>query len=408
MININDSSGENQFVNKKGGHYMKILHLMQREKFTRSQVAFYNNRMDRNIHEICYVNFDNISQIDFTLEIAQHEFFLDKKIGGYQLKEFVKFLKKYDYIVIHSLFIGPKIMMRIIKERLIKKIIWIEWGYDLYVPKVRFTNYIKNRRGLRTFIKDRISQYFKNNVNTFVGIFPPDCDYYKQIFPRSKAKVHYAPYCEADVPNEFLTPYKSTSSLEKSIQNNDTIYIQVGHNGNQMLNHIETLNSLKKFKDENIKILLPLSYAGGKEYVDKVQKTAEELFPGKVICLREMMDPNDYFNLISRVDIAVFNTFRQCGLGNIYRMIFRNVKIFMSGQGMMYDYFVDNGVPVQNFDLINNMSFKEFTKLVKIKDKEKFDKFIYKLSHMDWEISCWNDLYNNLPGKIPQNCGEDN
>ena len=44
-------------------------------------------------------------------------------------------------------------------------------------------------------------------------------------------------------------------------------------------------------------------------------------------CLRSFMPKDEYFELLDRIDIAIFQTYRQCGLGNIYQMIFRNVKL---------------------------------------------------------------------------------
>ena len=162
------------------------------------------------------------------------------------------------------------------------------------------------------------------------------------------------------------------------------------------MNHIRVLENLSKFKDENIRIILPLSYGGTKEYADEVVDYAEREFPGKVIALRKFMPKEEYFKLIEKVEIAIFDTDRQCALGNIERFIFRNVKVYLSENGVMYKYFFDLGVPVQKCESINKLSFEEFIIQPTIKNRELFMKYIKSLSSIDQTVEKWTYIYESL------------
>ncbi len=94
-------------------------------------------------------------------------------------------------------------------------------------------------------------------------------------------------------------------------------------------NHKEVLNSLKHFAEEKIKIFLPLSYGNDNDkYATEVAEYAEKLFPGKIMALKDFMKADEYFELMKRIDIAIFDTQRQCGLGNINRMVCRMFNIY--------------------------------------------------------------------------------
>jgi hypothetical protein len=126
-----------------------------------------------------------------------------------------------------------------------------------------------------------------------------------------------------------------------------------------MLNHIEVLNQLTKYQNENIRIYLPLSY-GDKNYGDQVEKYAKNLFGDKVVCLRNMMTKSDYMDFLSMIDIAIFNTSRQIGLGNITPLLYMGKKIFMPAGSIMYEYYKSVGVEVFDSNQLNNMEFSQF------------------------------------------------
>ena len=370
---------------------MKTIHIMRKEKFTKSISEFYDKYFANDGHTILYLREGQETMLNDSLSIEQKEMFWDSSVKS--TVKLLNIVKKYDCIVLHSLFLDDKAKgLFLLNRSVMKKLIWIEWGFDLYSWRGEWT-------GINKAIHEYLNTTFRTKVYAMVGIFPPDCDYYRNEYPESKTKVFYAPYCSAKVAKELqdYTPYRQ---LRESREKGQEIYIQVGHNAMESLNHKEVLDSLKHFAEEKIKIFLPLSYGNDNDkYATEVAEYAEKLFPGKVRALKDFMKADEYFELMKRIDIAIFDTQRQCGLGNINRMVCRNVKLYMPKDSVMYKYFRENGVPIQDFNDIENLSFQEFISDFEITDQEEFDKFILHFSDMPAKVEKWKNIYNSVTQK---------
>lgn len=370
---------------------MKFIHLMKKEKFTEGVVKFYDRYFDNGEHEILYINKKGSeSLINPDIRIKQMELSLSDDIFEKNLTLY-SFLKKqkFDYLVLHSLFLSSvEKAMFLVTPSLLDKIVWIEWGADLYSWK-------DGGKGAKRKIKNRINYVFRNRLKHIVCIFPPDIDYFKTEFPRSRARIYYAQY-ESYPPMSEYAEYSQCSCLRDCISKGETIYIQVGQNSLPTLNHIEVLNTLQKFKDENIKIFLPLSYGGTEEYAKKVAEYAEKLFPGKIIILKDFLPQEKYFELTKKISIAIFHTERQCALGNIHTFNFRNVKVYLSESGVMYHYFLNRGVPVKKYEDIEKMSYQEFIEPQVVTEKGEFQNYLDELSNIQYAVEQWKLIYTDL------------
>ena len=237
----------------------------------------------------------------------------------------------------------------------------------------------------------------RKSVNTVVAIFPPDVDIYKKKFPNSKAKVFYAPYNGGTIIPQYYNNIYDKPKLAVH-DSGSPVYIQVGNNAKKEHNHIKTLSDLEKFKDENIVIFMPLSYGSDKEYADKVEEYAVSLFgKEKTLALRQMMERKAYFELLDKIDIAIFNTKRQIGLGNINSLIWQKTKIYMQTDNPMFGYFHDNGVSICDYNDIAKSDFNKFCKPQDDYNEEKFSKYIYERTHLEVGVKKWQNVYDSLP-----------
>jgi dTDP-N-acetylfucosamine:lipid II N-acetylfucosaminyltransferase len=114
-----------------------------------------------------------------------------------------------------------------------------------------------------------------------------------------------------------------------------------------------------------------LSY-GDMEYGNQVEQHAKTLFGDKVVCIREMMSEEDYMDFLSTIDIAIFNTPRQIGLGNITPLLYMEKKIFMPAGSVMYDYYRSLNIEICDYGQIDKMEFDWFTKPVDMKNAKRF------------------------------------
>lgn len=362
----------------------KFLHLMRMTNFTASIVQFYESFFSNSNHTICYnVKKGDECPIDVSLGIKQIEY---RSQGGKitRLKAFIHYLFEYDYIVLHGLhciddFSGlvyclPKYIFK-------KKVIWIEWGGDLYEQS-------------RSKVKNYLCSRVKKSVGTVVAIFPPDADTYKKKYPSSKARVIYAPYCGPFIPDFYKTIYNYSSLLNHP--KDKPIFVQIGNNAKEENHHIEVLEDLSRYKNDNIVVFLPLCYGNSSEYICSVQNLAEKLFPGKTYILREMMDRKQYFNLLNEVDIAIFNTDRQIGLGNLYFLIWKRAKIYMNHATPMFEYFRNEGVPISDYSSLKSQSFKAFCEPQSDYDEVKFRHYINSHTSIEERVNAWRAVYDCL------------
>lgn len=369
---------------------MKILHVMKREKFTAPVVGLYNKYFSNGEHEILYLNECGKNSLIYSeFGIGQREVFLpgnlfaDMKILKVAFHE-----KQYDWIVLHSLLMPNSVKAFLYTDRrILKKVVWIEWGADLYT-------WCSQKKTVKGLLRNHVEYALRTKLHTTVCIFPPDCEVYREYFPKSKAEVFYAPYC--GIGNALTyDQYKYTSRLDREFVPDDPVLIQVGHSATPAIDHKATLKQLSRFANQNIKILLPLSY-GNDDYADSVQAYAEELFADKVICLRQMMPLEEYKALIDKVDIAIFDTYRQIALGNIRPMIFHNTKVFLPENSVMYKYFKSGGVPLSKTEDLNDISFNEFIKSALPEDNDKFQTFLKNNFSEVNSVGFWLTIYDKL------------
>lgn len=381
---------------------MRVIHLiMGKEKFTKGVADLYNESFHDGQHEICYLIEDGESTcIRSEITIPQYEVCLKRgDLGGIKYsKEILALMKHFDYVVLHSFCIGNALALYLFFHLSYcrKHLVWVEWGADLYDFKVYKDSKLKNK------ISYIVKKAIRENVNSVICIFPPDCEYFREKYPRSKARVFYAPYISGKTSTRQYEYHSMISRLKETKENGEPIYIQIGHNAQKQLNHIESLKVLSKFKDENIMLVLPLSYCAEPKYFEEIEQYLKNVFPGKYIILKDFIPREEYFKIISRIDIAIFYTYRQTALSNIYEMINNNVKLFMPEGSVMKEYFCSLGIPISSIESIDTMSFKQFTRNIEWEKISGPQKFIDKLNDYDTQLKYWLNVYDELSGNNEQ------
>ena len=168
---------------------------------------------------------------------------------------------------------------------------------------------------------------------------------------RTKAKGYQGMYINP-VNLEML------DNLEK--KEKKEIIIQVGNSADPSNNYEEVFELIEKFKGENIKIIVPLSY-GNKEYAKKINQLGQEIFGNKFEGLMKFMKPEEYTQHLSSVDILIFNHKRQQGLGNIYALAYLEKKIYIRDDISSWNFLKkDLGFEINSTNKIKIMDFKEF------------------------------------------------
>ena len=296
-------------------------------------------------------------------------------IDSFDTKLLISMVKDAKYVFMHSFFFRiDMIIYLLLHKKQMDKMIWVAWGMDLY----------ENTRvnSIKSYIRDR----FKRRLKYFIGIFPPDIEFFKKHYG-DRAKTFYAPYSGVKTSVLYSTEPQVVPMSDK-LRNNETINVLVGHQSNPKLNHIGVIDKLERFKDENIMVYIPLSY-GDKAHADRVEAYAKMKLGQKVSVLREFMDFAAYRKLLSSIDIAIFDTDRQIALGNINPLLYMQKKMYLNG--VMYEYFRSKGINVCKAD-----SISEFDDFVKDADMSNASMIIKRDNSVENKIEKWNDVFEAL------------
>ncbi|HCS76091.1 MAG TPA: hypothetical protein DIW17_19740 [Clostridiales bacterium] len=309
-------------------------------------------------------------------ELKQNVFFIS-------YDKLISIADGFDKIILHSILQLTTLnkIKFLLTPKLMNSIIWVAWGGDLY--KYSSSKSIKSR------LKEMINYRFIKGIKHFVGIFPPDIDYFKKVYDTG-ACTYYASYTGA-LDNPIYKEQRALPLLEQKIANNETINIMVGHSSTKVLNHIDVLEDLFRYKDENIRIYIPLSY-GDMEYGNLVEKKAVELYGDKVVYIRSIMNKQDYMKFLSEIDIAVFNTHRQIGLGNINPLIYMGKKLYMPEGSVMYEFFHSEGISISSCSEIKNLSYDDFTKPVQINQGRKY--IMENVLNKEKKVELWRKVFD--------------
>ena len=171
------------------------------------------------------------------------------------------------------------------------------------------------------------------------------------------------------------------------------VAIQIGNSATLTNNHIMIMEILKKYKNENIRIFVPLSY-GDKKYADKVINAGRALFGEKFVPITEYMEQNVYYRFLNQMDIGIFGMSRQQALGNINLMMLLGKKVFLKNKSILEHYYKNTcHCFVESLENIDRMDFKEFTDW----ENERINNNVRNVTKMHEEetvIRQWRTIFN--------------
>lgn len=325
---------------------MNVLHIVSSNsiELVKAYMGFISSNF-LNKHEFLFVGDRRVKLNKKLHNIKIRQFKSSEKNS----KKFISYVNAFDKIIIHGLILtDTQKVLFILNRSIVKKTFWIGWGFGLY-----------NCDNNKNLISKYIYYSFINKLGGFIGVFPPDISYFKKKFG-SKVKTFYGPYCSAEEGKIYkeLNEYQKVNLAEKK-KKNITINIQIGHRSDPILNHIDVLKNLLKYKNQDIMIYIPLNY-GDMKYANELSKRSKEMFGNKVKCIRNKMERKDYYEHLSNMDIMILNCDRQIGLGNIYPLLYMDKKVYLPHTSVMFEYFSSKGIYIEDYNKLYNSSYSQF------------------------------------------------
>lgn len=298
---------------------------------------------------------------------------------------------KYDVLIWHGLVISPKIALFLfMNRRFLNKSVWVMWGIDLYSWK-------RNPKSLKDNLINYLNQNIRKNIMGIVAIFPTDIQNYKKIIKNDLSKIFYAPY-----PISRKGFFDLENKSDNSQRTNGEIWIQIGNNANSFNNHLKILEDLRQYKDEKIKLFIPMSYGNDwhnkvPNYKELVKNKAVEYFgKDKVVVLRNLMSNDEYNEFLSQIDIIIIATDRQNALGNILKVMYSGGKVYLSEKNSLYDFFNEKDIFIEKFENIKNMTFLEF---IKPTNNFRFKQWMIKNYYPESNVLLWDAIFKSYDKK---------
>lgn len=301
--------------------------------------------------------------------------------------DFYKHLNEAEQIVWHGFLYPTRFMIFLyVFRKFLKKSIWIMWGIDLY-------NWKREENSIKDKIINHVNKVCKQTIPKVVALLCVDKEHFKKEFSNSKAQVYTIPYPISKESFKIMDNLKEWKKRE-----NGKIFIQVAHNAHQFNNHLEILEALKNYNEENIRLYIPFSYgndwhSGKANYKNDVRKKADEYFGSKAIFLARLIDQQQYTKFLWNIDIAIFNSERQNALGNILKLLYMGNKVYLSPKSPLYSFFKDLGIEIFNTEDIKDISYEEF---IEAPNQRKAIEWIRDYYYPNAAAPKWRQLFDGV------------
>lgn len=290
-------------------------------------------------------------------------------------------VKKYDnssgILIFHSLFLSP-FELCLLSEKRAKRIVWCVWGHDLYAKQKhtfgigRFQSWLANRIVARFRAIVAGFKYDIHEIRRRYGVKVP-------VFNALYGSGYFQEDIDRIVQNHCRMDMRTN--------------IMIGHSAFPFLQHLEQLDRLSSYKEENIVITLVLSY-GDNEYANKVIGYATDIFGiDKLNVIRNFMTWDQYIEMLCDVDIAIFDFDHQAAFGNLILLSYLEKKLYLSSVGVMYRALQAEGVEVYRCAEIGWVTFEELKANAQSKNDISYSK---DLLNQEKIINQWKQLFQTV------------
>jgi len=296
------------------------------------------------------------------------------------LDQLVQFTKSARCLFIHYLF--DYICELICKLDLKSNLNWILWGGDLY-NYIDYKMYdaltldILRKIGFNAGMpsdKGNITYYYRKaairKITSILTTNDGDYQYTKQNFITAANRIDFFYSNLVDLENIPQAPPLETTKKKP-------MTLLLGNSAAPSNQHLEMISMLKHISNQDISVIVPLSYGGPWEYIEYVKRYAEKALGNKLNLLIDYMEPKAYFKIMDEVDIALFHHYRQQAAGNILQLIYMGKKVYMNPYSTLYNQFINMGLSIYDITSIPKLSYESFveTPYNVEKNQEILDKY---------------------------------
>ena len=372
---------------------MKIAHFFNNNKFVDKHIKKYIECDFEN--DFFYLNNEN----NYSGSHKDKVVYLPPESEAYN--SIINRIETYDIVILYYLNTDKFRLIEAIKHSKVK-IIWSFYGAELYsLPSIRLKMLSENTQ---LVLKDELSKSNSESIkNVFRWLLSPfrnkrtNHQWIKKSCKRIDYFLWYNEF-EYELLNKHMGQILPTfmeaplnNALDKvEPEPNKENSLLIGNSASYYNNHLDALDILATNRYKG-KVSLPFSYLKNDNYVALIEKYA--LRSGLAFkIIDEFMTYAEYITFINRHKAAVYPSYRQMGLGNIFIGIRCGLKIYLSDKNPTLKWLKEKGMKIYSMeqdlssDLIKNnlalepahiaLNNKIYTSMVSAKqDKLLFNKF---------------------------------
>ena len=316
-----------------------ILHVCTLDKFIPPFVKLINEEFGDKDHQFWIAGVQKLKQ--YPIKNADNVFIARRSVIA-QVFAHIRLLfmlHRTKKVILHGLFNPRVIILLALCPWLLGKCYWVIWGADLY-------QYQKPKLNLKGKIKERLRKFVIKRIGHLVTYIPGDVDLARKWYGARGEYHECLMYLSNLVNPQVLQSVEQTKSTYSGLT------ILVGNSADPSNNHIEALEKLLPYKDQDINIYVPLSY-GDQDHAKKVIEQGKEWFGEKFFPITSFMLFNQYLNFLKSVDIAIFNHKRQQAMGNTITLLGLGKTVYMRNDVSQWQFFKDLNVKILNVSELN-------------------------------------------------------
>lgn len=361
-----------------------IIHLIPKEKFTYGFIRFTNDAFpNKNIWFFVYGQEDALG---YKKSNEKNVLVFDKITDALKDIRGKTLLDESALIIFNSVFPAARICCEFWRYR--KKAYLMFWGGDIY-PRTKSINVFKSPEEWINKICLRIAiKYFKG----ILTLIPKDLRVIERI---SAQHGEWHPACLFGLTHDAAENQKKDAlTVLASPKPKSPVRILLGNSATRENRHLQALDFLGNFSEQDLVIYAPLSY-GDEEYRNEVIKKGKELFSEKFVPLLEYVAFDQYRAFLKTISIGIFNNNRQQGMGNIEVLMRYGAKIYLAVDNPLREEFINQGRITYNANLIEKMKYDDFIKCDRNDLTVNFG-FVDPLTKYYKSVSMWQRIYKYL------------
>ena len=338
-----------------------ILHVCNQDKFIPPFVKLVNEEFGEQNHQFWVAGSQKLKQ--HPIENADNIFIARRSIVA-QVFAHIRLLfmmHRAKKVILHGLFNHRVIILLALSPWLLGRCYWVIWGGDLY-------SYQKTKLSLKSKINESLRKFVIKRIGHLVTYIPGDVELARKWYG-ARGEYHE---CLMYLSN-IVSP-SVLQSAEKAEHTHSGLTILIGNSADPSNNHIEAMEKLLPYKEQDIKIYVPLSY-GDQEHAKKVIDQGSRMFGDKFSPITTFMSFDQYLSLLKGIDIAIFNHKRQQAMGNTITLLGLGKTVYMRDDVSQWDFLAGMALNIKE---VRVLTLKILTDSESLENADKIQSFFSK------------------------------